>query len=79
MRYLFRTAVFRAVAAGYAFRRSDTPEETGAKWGTHARLSERDTDLLIGLYNRARYGKGEIDDDEVERVRGAVTGTGKRG
>lgn len=78
VRYLFRSAVFRAVAAGYVFRRTDTPEETGNKWRTHARLSEQDSDLLIDLYNRARYGNGAIDDEEAERARAAVSGAGKR-
>lgn len=69
VRYLYRHWLLERIAAGYTFKSSLTPKETGQDISQWDRKAGPQSQEMISLYDKARYGDHEIDDKEVEKIK----------
>lgn len=68
VRYLYRRLLLNCIAAGYNFKNYFTPRETGIDLMQRDKKNTRQIRTLMELYNKARYGDKNIEDDELESV-----------
>ncbi|CAN7220340.1 DUF4129 domain-containing protein [Paenibacillus sp. LjRoot153] len=68
IRYLYRVLIGQASKSGYAFKRALTPNETGWELTHQTQLSEASVHALTKAYNRVRYGREAVTDEELTQV-----------
>ena len=69
VRYLYKMTILKNLKRGYSYRAYMTPKEIEKdimNWQNEEK--EHILNYIIPVYNRARYGKGPIDDSETERL-----------
>jgi hypothetical protein len=78
VRYVYRHWLIHRIASGYAFKHTLTPKETGEdllQWRDKVAAKHRgihpseDNSELTALYNEARYGNKDINDDKVSVIK----------
>ncbi|OAS23696.1 DUF4129 domain-containing protein [Paenibacillus oryzisoli] len=68
IRYLYRLLIGQASRGGYTFKRALTPNETGWELTHQTQLAETSVHALTTAYNRVRYGREAISDEELAQV-----------
>ncbi|MDR6555186.1 DUF4129 domain-containing protein [Paenibacillus qinlingensis] len=68
VRYLYRVLIGQASKSGYSFKRALTPNETGWELTHQTPLAEASVQALTSVYNRVRYGREAISDEELAQV-----------
>ncbi|KRE64270.1 DUF4129 domain-containing protein [Paenibacillus sp. Soil750] len=68
IRYLYRGLIGQASKRGYTFKRALTPNETGWELTHQTQLAEASVHTLTTAYNRVRYGREPISDEELAQV-----------
>ncbi|CAN7752016.1 DUF4129 domain-containing protein [Paenibacillus sp. LjRoot56] len=68
IRYLYRGLIGQASKSGYTFKRALTPNETGWELTHQTQLAEASVHTLTTAYNRVRYGRESISDEELAQV-----------
>lgn len=73
VRFLYRRWLRTLTGRGYEAKRHQTPAETvreALSWAEHTGVqTEGDEARLIELYNKARYAKADVTEDEAEELR----------
>jgi len=73
VRWLYRAAWHKAVAAGHTPNSALTPREACAQWSQLENPPVAPCDDLLDAYESVRYGEREISDETVTRLYRAVT------
>lgn len=68
IRFLYRLLIGQASKRGYAFKKSLTPNETGRELTHQTELSEASVHTLTSAYNRVRYGRETVTDEQLAQV-----------
>jgi hypothetical protein len=69
IRFLYRLLIEQAGKRGYTFKKSLTPNETGWELTHHqTELSEASVHALTSAYNRVRYGRESVSDEQLAQV-----------
>lgn len=68
IRYLYRLLIGQAAKSGYTFKRSLTPNETGWELTHQTQLAEASVHALTTAYNRVRYGRETVSDEQLAQV-----------
>lgn len=68
IRYLYRVLIGQAGKSGYTFKRSLTPNETGWELTHQTQLAEASVRELTTAYNRVRYGRETVSDEQLAQV-----------
>ncbi|KRE92748.1 hypothetical protein ASG89_33060 [Paenibacillus sp. Soil766] len=68
IRYLYRVLIRQASKSGYTFKRTLTPNETGWELTNQTQLAEGSVHALTTAYNRVRYGRETVTDEELAQV-----------
>lgn len=68
IRYLYRVLIGQASKSGYTFKRALTPNETGWELKHQTQLAEASVHVLTTAYNRVRYGREAVSDEELAHV-----------
>jgi len=72
IRFLYRRLVLLCIGDGYRYKKSLTPHETAEdliKWDAE---KARGADRIARLYEEARYGERDVEDAEIEKLKGLV-------
>ena len=68
VRYIYRNTVIQQIKRGFKFNPYKTPIETIAELKEKSPDRASDMTVLENLYGKARYGKEEINNEEVQKV-----------
>jgi hypothetical protein len=68
IRYLYRVLIGQASRSGYTFKRALTPNETGWELTHQTQLTEVSVHALTTAYNRVRYGREAVTDEELAKL-----------
>jgi hypothetical protein len=68
-RFIYTKFVLDNIRRGFRFRVSDTPSETVGRISGEMKGREKDHALINESYNQVRYGKKEISDDTVNKLK----------